>query len=119
MKLATLKQGRRDGLVGQPDPEPDSYDTPEDTVPSIADAYDAEEGYPVDVEDIAIVAWEAVRALKTTQGAPTGPSWMHVRKAHKDDFIVLVQASLDDPQATIADDPQNRLIHAIARALKA
>jgi hypothetical protein len=95
---------------------PDPIDAgPEDSIPR--DGYDQAEGYPVDVEDIAIVAWEAVRALRLTQGAGAGPTWMHTPKPDQRRMVRIIQAVIAETDGHICDNPEHRLVAAVVRAL--
>jgi hypothetical protein len=102
----------KDPIEDTPDPIDDG---PEDSIPR--DGYDAEDGYPVDVEDIAVVAWEAVRALRLTQGSGTGPTWMHTPKPDQRRMVRIIQAVAAETDGHICDNPEHRLVAAVVRAL--
>jgi hypothetical protein len=108
----------KDPIEDIPDNEPPEFDPdfdlPDNEPP---DGYDKAEGYPVDVEDIAIVAWEAVRALRLTQGAASGHSWMHTPKPDQRRMIKIVQAVQAETDGHICDNPEHRLVAAVVKAL--
>jgi hypothetical protein len=106
--------------------EPD-FDLPEEPAEKPKrDAWDDEEGVPVDVEDIAIVCHEALRAYRSTQGGRPGFPWMHQTTAERADMVKAVQAiqrgQIDpaepSPSAVFGDDTEPRLLAAIVKALK-
>jgi hypothetical protein len=108
------------------DPDPDDYadgdldDGPKGSV-NLGDAYDREQGYPTDAEDIAIVAWEALRAYRMTQGAPSGTAWMHARPPHKDEFMKRVRSLSEGGfkfELKHCEDPESKLLVSIVNALR-
>jgi hypothetical protein len=106
----------KDPIEDIPDPIDDG---PEDSIyieDEPPDAYDAEAGYPTAVEDIAIVAWEALRALRLTQGVGCGPSWMHTPKPDQSRMVKVCQAVIADPEKPI-DHTEHRLVAGIVKAL--
>lgn len=83
------------------------------------DAYDRAEGFPVEVEDIAIVAHEACRAYRQTQGGHTTKPWMHAGKAERSLMVQTVQGILGGTEAGLPDDePEDKLIIAVVKALR-
>lgn len=96
-----------------PDFDPD-FDLPDNEPP---DGYDTEKGLPTAVEDIAIVAWEALRALRLTQGVGCGPSWMHTPKPDQSRMVRIVEAVVADPDGPLCDHREHRLVAAVVRAL--
>lgn len=107
----------RDELI-PPDPDPDGLDDgPPDSIRPEPDAYDKEEGYPLAIEDIAIVAWEAVRTLRQTQNGHTGPTWMHASREDRDAIIKAVQEIVDNPGAAEPLELEARLRMAVATTL--
>lgn len=110
--------------------EPDTYgdgdldEGPKDSIPPKRDAWDEEEGVPVDLEDIAIVCHEALRAYRSAQGGRPGFAWMHQttneRKAMVDKVSAILNGIADpaepDPSA-LGDDPETKLVVAITKSL--
>jgi hypothetical protein len=114
----------RERFDEEPDPEPDSYgdgdldDGAPDCIPSLGDAYDQEQGYPVDVEDIAIVAYESLRAYRISQGRYVGsPCWPRATKQTRDAHMERVQNLLADQIEPTDTDPESRLVAAVVSAL--
>lgn len=86
--------------------------------PGKKDAWDDEEGVPVDVEDIAIVCHEALRAYRTTQGSGSGWAWMHQTTNERKQAVERVSAILEDKPGTLYDDDtETKLVVSIVRAL--
>lgn len=91
----------RDDMPERPDP----WDEPDIEVPT-------------DVEDIAIVCHEALRAFRTTQGGGSGFPWMHRTTAERKEMIEAVQRHIDRPDDVLPDDAEGVLVSAIVKALK-
>jgi hypothetical protein len=101
--------------------EPDSYgDGDVDDGPDhLGDAYDREQGYPVDVEDIALVAYETLRAYRISQGQHVGsPCWPRAPRQIRDAHMERVQNLLADQIEPTDTDPESRLVAAVVSALK-
>jgi hypothetical protein len=93
-------------------PKPDKPDKP--------DAWDKEQGYDVEEEDIAIVAWAAVLIYRQTHGSHSEPNWMHAPKEDRDKFMGRIKALLKDKGRGIdkGKNTEDRLIIAVVRALR-
>jgi hypothetical protein len=75
---------------------------------------------PTDVEDIAIVCHEALRAFRTTQGSGSGFPWMHRTANERRDMIAMVQRYMagGSPDETLIGPQEALLVQAIVRTLK-
>jgi hypothetical protein len=84
------------------------------------DAWDKEQGYDVEEEDIAIVAWAAVLIYRQTHGSHSEPNWMHAPKEDRDKFMGRIKALLKDKGRGIdkGKNTEDRLIIAVVRALR-
>jgi hypothetical protein len=92
---------------------------PPESIPPKRDAWDEEEGVPVDVEDIAIVAYEALRAYRGAMGGRPGFAWMHQNTSERKAWVGMIQTILDDAATTVTDDDtETRLVVAIVHTLK-
>lgn len=91
-----------------------------DPAPAVSkpDAYDTEEGYLVDLEDIAIVVHEALRAYdQTIDSNYTGKPWMQTGKMPRDATVAAVQSVITKPTEPAIDSPRSRLFLAVVQAL--
>lgn len=92
-----------------------------DPAPAVSkpDAYDTEEGYLVDLEDIAIVVHEALRAYDEAIGLNhTGKPWMLTTKSKRDATVGAVRSVIANPDEPPAlDSARGRLIVGITKAL--
>lgn len=115
-----------------PDPKPDDYDDsdPPDLEPDELDPeplpsperqpdlWDQTEGVPADLEDIAIVAYEALRAYRTTQGSGSGRPWMNQTQEERNDLVELVQRyAKPSPHERLVGPPEALLVAHIVKAL--
>lgn len=76
------------------------------------------DGWDLGLEDIAIVAWEALRAYRGTQGNHTMRAWMHANETDKSRMVAKITYRVfEDPDALMESEPEKRLIQAIHRAL--
>jgi hypothetical protein len=74
--------------------------------------------YPENVEDIALVAYEALRAYRISQGKYVGaPCWPRANDAERAAHMERVQNLLDDQIEPTDTDPESRLVAAIVGAL--
>jgi hypothetical protein len=113
----------RDELTPR-DPEPDAYDLVDpEPLPSPErqpDLWDQTEGVPTDLEDIAIVAYEALRAYRTTQGSGSGRPWMNQTQEERNDLVELVaRYSKPNPNERLIGPPEALLVAYIVKALTA
>lgn len=126
----------RDELI-PPDPQPDDYhdsDPPADTDPSTdegpadsvlpsperqPDLWDQEEGVPTDLEDIAIVCHEALRAYRVTQGSGSGAPWLNRTLEERQNMLELVARYAGKPPADekLIGPPEALLVAHIVKAL--
>jgi hypothetical protein len=99
-----------------PDPD-DAADGDLDAAPQIAhDAYDDDEGYLIELEDIASVAWEAVRAYRAIKGNNTVRPWMHASQAERHTMVRITQQIIAK-SGHVCGDPEHQLIYAIVQIL--
>jgi hypothetical protein len=88
-------------------------ETPDD---DRVDAYDDDEGFLMELEDIALVAWEAVRAYRQTKGNHQVRPWMHATQAEKHTMVRIVQ-QIVAKSGHVCDDPEHQLIYAVVQTL--
>ena len=98
-----------------PEPDPENQDLPKPE--REPDLWDQEEGVPADVEDIAIVAYEALRAYRVTQGSGSGRPWLNQTREERDDLVELVTGLKDKPPTKYDGPPEARLVAFIVKAL--
>jgi hypothetical protein len=83
------------------------------------DAYDDEPGSLTAIDDIALVAWEAVRGYRQSQGSHTYPTWMHASQGDREFMLRTVSGLVEDParHAQICNNREHQLISAIVKVL--
>jgi hypothetical protein len=80
------------------------------------DRYDDDDGYLMELEDIASVAWEAVRAYRATKGNHTVKPWMHATQAERHTMVRMVQQIIIKT-GHVCGDPEHQLIYAVVQTL--
>lgn len=99
------------------DPIEEIPDEDADVAPQIAhDAYDDDEGYLMELEDIASVAWAAVRAYRATKGNHTVKPWMQASRAERHTMVRITQQIIAK-SGHVCGDPEHQLIYAIVQTL--
>lgn len=105
------------GPVRDDMPEHNPPDDDFDAAPPAGNDYQGE-GFDLGLEDIAIVAWEAVRAYRATQGNHTMKGWMHASEPDKARMVArITYRAFSDPDHEHETEPEKRLIQAIHKAL--
>lgn len=104
----------REDFQTDPD-EPEPLPTP-DREP---DLWDQEEGVPSDVEDIAIVCHEALRAYRTTQGSGSGRPWLNQTQEERNNLVELVHRHMttEPRNEKLIGPPEALLVAHIVKAL--
>jgi hypothetical protein len=83
------------------------------------DLWDQEEGVPSDVEDIAIVCHEALRAYRTTQGSGSGRPWLNQTQEERNNLVELVHRHMttEPRNEKLIGPPEALLVAHIVKAL--
>lgn len=96
---------------------PDADDAaPQVADPDRIDAYDDDDGYLMELEDIAHVAWEAVRAYRATKGNHTAKPWMYALNSERHTMVRITQQIIAK-SGHVCGDPEHQLIYAIVQTL--